>query len=162
MIEGFLTKSWMGLEVGTEVCLDEERQVLNVPNAPHPSFNKSLQGCTMVLIPGDYENLKEIIKTVYFISGHLDLTEEEFITHYIPKIDAALQSKQNIAFVVGDARGCDSRAQKYLLNFPWLVTVYHMFESPRNNIGNFNKIKIAIAIFRRAFLIVFIMLINGH
>ncbi len=74
---------------------------------------------------------------VYFISGHLDLTDDEFNCQYKKLIDAALIEKSS--FVVGDARGADTLAQKYLLNKTNLVIVYHMFESPRNNLGFITK-----------------------
>lgn len=70
---------------------------------------------------------------IYFISGHLDLTDQEFLDHYKVIIDKAL--KDNSLFVVGDARGADSLAQKYLSVKTNNVTVYHMFDSPRNNYG---------------------------
>ena len=70
---------------------------------------------------------------VYFISGHLDLTEEEFKEHYQPELDKALS--EDAAFVIGDARGTDSLAQMYLKNKTEKVTVYHMFTDPRNNAG---------------------------
>ena len=73
------------------------------------------------------------MNAIYFISGHLDLTVEEFALYYIPLIDAAL--KFNSSFVVGDARGADHMAQQYLLGKTDNVTVYHMFDSPRHNVG---------------------------
>lgn len=73
------------------------------------------------------------MSNIYFISGHLDLTDQEFLDHYKVKIDQALD--ENGSFVVGDARGADSIAQKYLSVKTNKVTVYHMFESPRNNFG---------------------------
>lgn len=70
----------------------------------------------------------------YFISGHLDLTQEEFDLYYAPRINSVMQEAK--WFVVGDARGTDSMAQSYLkLNGAKNVTVFHMFESPRNNPG---------------------------
>lgn len=68
---------------------------------------------------------------IIFISGHLDLTEEEFKNHYIPLIDA----HKNDSFIVGDAKGCDSMAQIYLKSIGAKCVVYHMFSSPRNNAG---------------------------
>lgn len=68
------------------------------------------------------------------ISGHLDLTEEEFNEHYKPLIDQATQDGCN--FVVGDARGADYMAQTYLFHHAPIssnVTVYHMLEHPRNH-----------------------------
>lgn len=70
---------------------------------------------------------------IHYISGHLDLTTVEFEAHYRPAIDAALARGE--AFVVGDARGADTMAQEYLSGKTTAVLVYHMFDSPRNNIG---------------------------
>ena len=39
---------------------------------------------------------------IYFISGHRDLTIEEFKKHYIPKIDEVCAFDKNAKFVVGD------------------------------------------------------------
>ena len=70
---------------------------------------------------------------IYFISGHLSLTQSEFDTHYKPLIDKALSCSHS--FVVGDARGADTLAQKYLFGKTDKVVVYHMFEAPRYNAG---------------------------
>jgi len=69
----------------------------------------------------------------YFVSGHLDLTQEEFELHYKRELDKAL--KEGASFVIGDARGTDSMSQLYLLGMTEKVTVYHMFKKPRNNAG---------------------------
>lgn len=77
---------------------------------------------------------------IAYISGHLDLTEEEFREHYIPAIDYAIFF--GYKFVVGDARGADKMAQEYLKNVGnnvyHLITVYHMFDKPRHNAASFN------------------------
>ena len=73
--------------------------------------------------------------TTFFVSGHLDLTEREFESHYAKPISEALS--KGGAFVVGDARGCDTMAQEYLRRRRSSVTVFHMFTSPRNNVGGF-------------------------
>lgn len=70
---------------------------------------------------------------VNYVSGHLDLTPDEFEAHYRPALDAALSRGE--AFVVGDARGTDALTQNYLLGKTTAVVVYHMFTSPRNNAG---------------------------
>ena len=70
---------------------------------------------------------------ICFISGHLDLSEQEFQEHYAPRIDRALAL--GATFVVGDARGADAMAQLYLKLKGANSTVYHMFESPRHNAG---------------------------
>lgn len=74
--------------------------------------------------------------TTYFISGHLDLTMEEFREHYTSRLTAAIA--EDGAFVVGDARGCDLMAQLYLRDARAVrVQVFHMFTDPRNNVGGF-------------------------
>ncbi len=74
--------------------------------------------------------------TTYFVSGHLDLTADEFRDHYAPRIVAAIAA--DAAFVVGDARGCDLMAQIYLRDArAFRVQVFHMLGSPRYNAGGF-------------------------
>src|SRR5262245_1911070 len=68
----------------------------------------------------------------YFISGHLDLTAEEFMEHYLPQIARAL-NEPDVRFVVGDARGADSLAQAFLFANAARYTGYHIGVSPRNN-----------------------------
>ena len=74
---------------------------------------------------------------IAFVSGHLDLTPDEFQEHYVPKLQIAIAQKHR--FVVGDAKGTDALAQGFFAYFidNEDVTVYHMFTSPRNNVGNF-------------------------
>ncbi len=72
----------------------------------------------------------------YFISGHRDITEEEFKKYYEDKLFNAILEEAN--FVVGDYQGVDDLAQKYLKSMMVSkdkVKVYHMFEFPRNNSG---------------------------
>lgn len=80
--------------------------------------------------------------TTCFISGHLSLTEEEFEIHYRELIDYAIAAGHD--FVVGDAPGADTIAQKYLAEHVSRerVVVYHAYTSPRNAnnfrmVGNF-------------------------
>jgi hypothetical protein len=68
-----------------------------------------------------------------FVSGHLDLTKDEFNTHYRPALDKALV--RGDSFVMGDARGADTMSQNYLLGKTTAVVVYYLFTSPRNNVG---------------------------
>lgn len=60
-------------------------------------------------------------KTV-MVSGHTDLTEEEFNKYYKPYLDEYIN--QQYSFVVGGASGCDEMTQKYLSNKDVSVTVY--------------------------------------
>lgn len=50
----------------------------------------------------------------YFISGHRDLTQEEFNEHYIPLIDKVLKEDIWADFVVGDWEGCDTMFIEYV------------------------------------------------
>lgn len=76
---------------------------------------------------------------IAFISGHLDLTDDEFEAHYAPLILKAIED--GYSFVIGDAPGADTKAQALI--FVCLprdesfarVTVYHMLTTPRNNIN---------------------------
>lgn len=72
--------------------------------------------------------------STYFISGHLDLTDEEFITFYVPKLTSAI-TEPGVRFVVGDACGADIMAQVWLKGRASDVTVYHMMDTPRYNRG---------------------------
>lgn len=71
---------------------------------------------------------------IYFISGHRDITIDEFKHYYTTKIDAVLKNDNNSTFVIGDYYGVDIMAQDYLVKkgLQDKVTVYHMFEKPRN------------------------------
>ncbi len=73
-----------------------------------------------------------------YISGHLKITKEEFMEHYSGPINLAILN--NHTFIVCDAKGTDTMAQEYLLKIMGeeaksRVTVYHMFDTPRNNVG---------------------------
>jgi hypothetical protein len=69
---------------------------------------------------------------VVFVSGHLDLSDKEFDEFYVPKLLSYCKSGAH--FVIGDARGADSKAQIFLRDrgYPHVV-VYHMFARPRIN-----------------------------
>lgn len=70
---------------------------------------------------------------VYFISGHRDLSYEDFKKYYIPKIKEAIQEGLNVEFIVGDCDGCDKYAMDYIFNETiYDLTIYHMSNKPRN------------------------------
>lgn len=71
-----------------------------------------------------------------FVSGHLDLTEEEFQTHYHRAIFSYLIAGPKYHFIVGDARGADTMFQQLAKdwNLDDVVTVCHMFDKPRNHL----------------------------
>ena len=67
---------------------------------------------------------------IAFISGHLDLTVDEFDEHYGPLIKDAVS--RGDTFVLGDAKGTDTFALQYLLaQRASGVTLYHMLVCPR-------------------------------
>jgi len=73
--------------------------------------------------------------TTYFVSGPLEISTEEFTQHYSGELLRAV--KRNASFVVGDAPGVDTLTQAFL--YPY-VTVYHMFDKPRNNVCGFKTV----------------------
>ena len=72
----------------------------------------------------------------YFVSGHRDITNDEFEYYYQTKLNEVFEENPNAKFVVGDYYGVDIMAQDYLLDVlqinPDNITVYHMFDAPRN------------------------------
>jgi len=86
----------------------------------------------------DYNN-QEFINDrhvpVFFISGHRDITQAEFDEYYKTAIDKVIMLYDNCEFVVGDYHGVDIMAQQYLKIKDIenkRITVYHMFDKPRN------------------------------
>ena len=79
----------------------------------------------------------------FFVSGHRDITEEEFDTHYKKAIDNAIKKYPRCRFVVGDYYGVDIMAQDYLVEKGKAddVTVYHMFEKPQSHNNVIKKLK---------------------
>ena len=77
----------------------------------------------------------ELRQHTYFISGHRNITPEQF-ERYKTEIHATIVLDADARFVVGDYYGVDIMAQDFLLDVlniePERVTVYHMFDSPRN------------------------------
>lgn len=102
---------------------------------PDSTMIDKLQTQLNELIIQDSKKQDDISNT-YFISGHRSITEEEFEINYKTTIDYVLYQNPNAKFVIGDFEGVDIMAQNYLLDSlgiePERVTVYHMFDSPRN------------------------------
>lgn len=73
---------------------------------------------------------------IYFISGHRDLSYEDFEEYYIPKIQKIFDWDEYPEFIIGDCDGVDKFAMDYLINnyyqLPFDITIYHMYNSPRN------------------------------
>lgn len=76
------------------------------------------------------------INSTYFISGHRTITDEEFEFNYGERLTDIVEETPDAKFVIGDCDGVDIMAQNYLIETlqvnPESITVYHMFNSPRN------------------------------
>lgn len=97
--------------------------------------NKDINELINEKIQLESNSLKEKLEKTYFISGHRNISEIEF-EKYKEKISNILQDVPDALFVVGDYHGVDIMCQNYLLDEleinPQQITVYHMFDSPRN------------------------------
>ena len=78
-----------------------------------------------------------MVNPIYFISGHSDLTQKEFIKYYVPKIKDAMKYCPDCHFVLGDAKGCDTLANEFLRVLGANAIIYHRYKYPKNNPGNF-------------------------
>lgn len=76
----------------------------------------------------------------YFISGHRDLTIEEFEKYYIPKIKAVLEGEDcSVTFVIGDWKGCDRMVMDYLEDLlieGGIELQIYCVDKPKNTPGN--------------------------
>lgn len=69
----------------------------------------------------------------YFISGHRDLSIEDFRLYYKPFIDKVVMEDLCPNFVVGDCDGVDKFAMDYIYKYYTCpLIIYHMFDTPRN------------------------------
>lgn len=65
----------------------------------------------------------------YFISGHGNITFEEWTENYKSLIDKALG--ENAHFILGDFKGTDVLSMEYLKDKTQNVTIVHCFSKPR-------------------------------
>lgn len=64
---------------------------------------------------------------IYFVSGHRDLTKEEFEEHYVPLIQKVIKEDSWAEFVVGDWEGCDIMFVEYMLIHSFRFTLIKVF-----------------------------------
>lgn len=114
-------------------------KALNVHIKPKYEFEKCENKNTDELIKEKEELIlsqqKEKLSKTYFVSGHRDITEEEFHINYKPILDEIIQNNPDSYFVIGDYHGADIMTQNYLIenNFnPAQITVYHMGDEIQN------------------------------
>lgn len=83
-----------------------------------------------------YQEAERKKNLTYFISGHRKLDESRFQKYRDEIYRALAYTDHQALFVVGDYEGCDIMAQDYLVDelgiSPERITVYHMFDKPRN------------------------------
>lgn len=60
----------------------------------------------------------------YYITGHRDLSKEEFSKIYIPEIDRIIREDSNAVFLVGVCEGVDLYTIQYLNKYSIPVQVY--------------------------------------
>ena len=71
--------------------------------------------------------MSEVAKPkIYFVSGHVCISDEEFKEHYVPLLTKGIQ--EGAEFVVADYVGTDEKAQQFLRGAP--VTVFHVGNEP--------------------------------
>lgn len=77
----------------------------------------------------------------YFISGHRNLTKEEFEKHYSSKIKYILRNDDNPHFIVGDWEGCDSMFIDFIKGDigSCILSIYHVESFPRVTPGNIDS-----------------------
>ena len=78
----------------------------------------------------------------YFVSGHRDLTREEFEEHYAPLIKKVIEYDEWPSFIVGDWEGCDTLFVEHLILegylVPFIVTYTDKLRTEKL-INRFNK-----------------------
>lgn len=75
---------------------------------------------------------------IIFISGHRDITHNEFMVHYAGQINNLCV--EGCSFVVGDCQGVDYMAQKVLKEMGAKnVIVFHMDENPNYYVSGHSK-----------------------
>lgn len=85
---------------------------------------------------------------IYFISGHRDLSYEDFELYYKPVIGRILIEDPTSKFVVGDCNGVDKFAMDYIYRRSGhLLTIYHMFDHPRNIPDNLEEDPESVGVF---------------
>lgn len=114
-------------------------KALNIHIKPKYEFekmdNKNVEELNKERVIINEQKNRERKDNTYFISGHRNITEEEF-SKYKAVLTELVNNKPDVLFVVGDYEGVDILAQNFLVDdllfSPQQITVYHMFESPRN------------------------------
>ena len=74
------------------------------------------------------------MNSVCFVSGHRNITQDEFDEHYIPLINDAVDD--GCSFVLGDFEGVDLLSQQLLSSIDAKFTVYHMGDTPQHIVGD--------------------------
>ena len=122
-------------------------KALNTHIKPKYEFEKMENKDTNILLKEMNElfekQKEERISKTYFISGHRDITENEF-EKYKESLQEILNETPDAMFIMGDYHGVDIMAQNYLIEElnvnPLNITVYHMLDNPRNINSNITNL----------------------
>ena len=76
---------------------------------------------------------------IYFISGHRDLTREEFNEHYTPIINRIIELDSFAKFIMGDWEGCDTLVYNYILPRLKQYQTIDIYYVDTVRFDNFNK-----------------------
>ena len=60
----------------------------------------------------------------YFVSGHRDLTRQEFEEHYVPLIQKVIIDDNCAQFIVGDWEGCDLLFIQYMIRHRYINYIH--------------------------------------
>lgn len=70
---------------------------------------------------------------IYFVSGHRDLSYEDFELYYEPVISNIIADDKEAEFVIGDCDGVDKFSMDFIFRYYIVpLTIYHMGDVPRN------------------------------
>ena len=81
---------------------------------------------------------------IYFVSGHRNLTEKEFIDNYALKIENIMREDSSASFVVGDWEGCDTMFLNFIKHtyyFQPRICIYYV-DKPRIDLEGLQDINL--------------------
>lgn len=76
----------------------------------------------------------------YFISGHRNLSYDDFELYYEPVISNIIANDKEAEFVVGDCDGVDKFSMDFIFRYYIVpLTIYHIGDAPRNIPGGLSE-----------------------
>lgn len=81
------------------------------------------------------QTINKLGSPIYFVSAHNDLTDEEFLLYYRDRLLGAIQNGGT--FLITDGKGADEKIARFLRDNKGYTTIYHLYNRPNHNYGNF-------------------------